>query len=414
MQAVKYTPLDMLKNRLAKPARKTIFQIVAIWLFLRFLTSLSAAAFSALKPFTSIEHQIALWPPSWNFPAWLDRVVIAPWSRYDAVWFEQILTHGYLAGDGSTSFHPLYIWLSYPLYRLGVSAPLSLLLTSSLAALVFLGIFYRLARLDHEPATAWIAILLLTTFPVGFILFAPYTESLFLVWASAALYTMRREHWGLAALFSFLAALTRQQGLFLALPLAWGVWEASKRSLQGVRKFWLAWLAPLAAPAGLVAWGIYRIGYLHEGSLDFSNIQRLIYSAFLSPSADKVIVGQVFRWPWDALMVAISKAVYTPDLSVYINLVLGIGFLVAFIIAWKYLSIADRLYSFAIIAVSFSVTTGQYAYVSLPRHLFLATPVFIGLAAALQKSRYKQILFACQTLGLIFLIYAYVLNGWIP
>lgn len=406
--------LDIMKNSMAKANLKTIFQIVGAWLFLRFLTSLTAAAFSLLKPITPIEKQIALWPPAQNFLAWLTRVFVAPWARYDAVWFEQILTHGYAAGDGSTSFHPLYIWLSYPLYRLGVDASLSLLITSTLAALALLGVFYRLARLDHEPATAWVALLLLTTFPVAFILFAPYTESLFLLWAAAALYSIRRERWGLAALFSFLAALTRQQGIFLALPLAWGVWEASGKSIHGFRRVWFAWLAPLAAPAGLVVWGIYRIGYLHEGSLDFSNIQGLIYSALLSPSAGKVIAGQAFRWPWDAFIVAISKSIHAPELNVFINLALGISFLIAFIIAWKYLKTADRLYSFAIIVISFSVTTGQYAYVSLPRHLFLAFPVFIGLAAALQKSRQKQLLLAFQTLGLIFLIYAYVLNGWIP
>jgi hypothetical protein len=140
----------------------------------------------------------------------------------------------------------------------------------------------------------------------------------------------------------------------------------------------------------------------------------LIYSAFLSPSADKIIAGQAFHWPWDAFAIAVSKAIYAPELNVYVNLILGIGFLIAFIVAWKYLHIADRLYCLAVIVVSFCVTTGQYAYVSLPRHLFLATPVFIGLAAALQKWRYKRILLACQALGLVFLIYIYVLNGWIP
>jgi hypothetical protein len=38
---------------------------------------------------------------------------------------------------------------------------------------------------------------------------------------------MRRQSWGMAALFNFVAALSRQQGIFLALPLAWDIWEAS-------------------------------------------------------------------------------------------------------------------------------------------------------------------------------------------
>jgi hypothetical protein len=381
---------------------------------LRFLTSLAAAAFSSLRPITPIEKQIALLPPAQNFIIWLHRVFVSPWTRYDAVWFWQILTRGYVAGDGSTSFHPLYLWLSYPLYRLGLDASLSLLITSSLATLAFLGIFYLYARLDHKSTTAWTALLLLATFPLAFILYAPYTESLFLLFAVSALYTIRRKQWGQAALFSFLATLTRQQGIFLSIPLVWEIWQASKKSLHAIGKTWTNWLAPLAAPLVLVAWGTYRIGFLHEKSLDLSSFQGLIYSAFLSPSANKVIADQAFRWPWDALILAFSKVIHTPDLSGFINLTLGIGFLIAFFLAWKHLMDAERIYCLVIILVSFSVTTGQYAYVSLPRHLFLAFPVFIGLAEALQKIQSKIFLIACQTIGYIFLIYCCVLNGWIP
>jgi hypothetical protein len=393
---------------------KTIFQIVGIWLFVRLLTSLAAAAFSYLNPFTSIEKQIALWPPSQNLLIWLNRVFVAPWSRYDAIWFEQILTHGYIAGDGSTSFHPLYIWLSYPLYYLGVDARLSLLVTNSLATLVFLGVFYKLARLDHERNASLIALLLLTTFPVAFTLFAPYTGSLFMLWAAAALYSIRRECWGLAALFIFLAGLTRQQGIFLAVPLIWGLWEASQRSLRGVRKTWHAWLSLLAAPAGLILWAIYRIGYLHEGSLNFSSAQGFIYSALLSSSAGKVVADQAFLWPWDAFIMASSKAIHSMDLNSFMNLGFGIGFVIAFIISWRYLNISYRLYSFVIIVISFSTISGQYFFESLPRHLLLAFPVFLGLSSVIQKYRQKLFFLACQIPGLILLIYCYVLNGWIP
>jgi Gpi18-like mannosyltransferase len=403
-----------MENNPVKTHQKTILNIVGIWLFLRFLTSLAAAAFSNLKPLTPIEQQIALWPPSQNFLVWLNRVFVAPWLRYDAVWFEQILSHGYKSGDGSTSFHPLYIWLSFPLHWLGVDAPLSLLVTSSLATLVFLGVFYKFARLDHEPGTAWIALLLLLTFPVAFILFAPYTESLFMLWAVAALYSIRRERWALAALFSFLAALTRQQGIFLALPLAWGIWETSGRSVRGAMKVRHFWLYSLAAPAGLSVWTIYRLYYMREGSLDFSSTQGFIYSAFISPSAYKVIADQSFRWPWDAFIEAFSKAVHSMDMNNFTNLGLGIGFLIMFIASWKYLRIADRLYSFVIILISFSTISDHFIYESLPRHLLLAFPVFIGLSAALRKLRNKQLLLGVQMLDMIFLIYCYILNGWIP
>jgi len=158
-----------------------------------------------------------------------------------------------VVGNGTTSFHPLYLLLSYPLYRLGVDPTLSLLITSSLAALALFWIFYKLASLDLDPAATQAALLFFATFPVAFILFAPYTESLFMFWTALALYTMRRGRWGLAAATSFLATLTRQQGIFLAIPLAWWAWEASGKSLRGIKKAWAAWLSTLAAPAGLVA-----------------------------------------------------------------------------------------------------------------------------------------------------------------
>ena len=170
----------------------------------------------------------------------------------------------------------------------------------------------------------------------------------------------------------------------------------------------------LAAPAGLVAWGIYRIGYLHEGSLIFSNPQGLIYSALLSPSASIVVKGQAFQWPWEAFAVAISKAIQTPEINIFVNLALGIGIVVAFVLAWKHLNIADRLYSLAIILVSFSVTTGRYAYISLPRHLLLGLPVFIGLAAALKKPWQRQTLIAFQFVGAMFLLVLYVFIQLIP
>jgi hypothetical protein len=79
---------------MTRTAQKITFQIAGVWLFLRILTSLAAAAFSWLKPITALEKQIPAWPPAQNLPAWLERVLVAPWARYDAVWFEHILVQG--------------------------------------------------------------------------------------------------------------------------------------------------------------------------------------------------------------------------------------------------------------------------------------------------------------------------------
>jgi hypothetical protein len=396
-------------------ARRIAVQIVTIWLALRTLTSLLAAVFSPLRPLTALERAVPLWPPSGNLPAWLERALVAPWLRWDGVWFTRIVTRGYAAGDGTASFHPLYPWLSIPLHRLGVDPTLSLLITASLACLALLWVFQRLAGLDLNPAQTGTALLCLATFPVAFILFAPYTEGLFLLLTALTLLFARQGRPLATAGAAFLAALTRQQGVFLLLPVAWGAWEASGRSLRGLKRAWGAWLAVLAAPAGLAAWSVYRLGVLHEGKLDFQDLQGLVYSALISPAAHQVVPVQSFLWPWQALWIAVSKAVHAPDVDILVNLALGIGFVLALLAAWPHLKIGERLYSLAITLISFSLSSGPiHPYISLPRHLFLALPVFVGLGAVLTKPWHKLLVIIVQVLAMLLLLLLYVLEAWIP
>jgi small neutral amino acid transporter SnatA (MarC family) len=72
------------------------------------------------------------------------------------------------------------------------------------------------------------------------------------------------------------------------------------------------------------------------------------------------------------------------------------------------------LYCLAIILVSFSVFTSMYAYISLPRHLLPAMPVFIGLAAGLKKPWQRKTLIAVQIVGAIFLLILFVFAQLIP
>lgn len=385
------------------------------WLFLRLLTSLTAIFFSAVRPITDLEKQIAIWPPAADIGMWLNRLFLAPWLRWDAVWYVHLLTNGYAAGDGSTSFHPLHIWLSRPLYLLGADPLFSLMVTSSLATLGFFWIFYKLACLDFNPEKSQLALVLAAIFPVSVILFAPYTESTFLFFATLALYQMRKRRWLFAALATCLASLTRQQGVFLMLPMLWYAWEDSGRSVRGITRAWRGWLAACTAPLGLLLWGIYRIYYLREGTLDLTNWQGFIYSALLSPSAKQIIATQELTWPWTAFAVAIPKLVQGPDIGDIVTVGLGIGFIVLFIIAWKYMQPADRIYSFVVILISFCMATGAIRiYLSLARHVFIAVPVFIGLAGALQR-RWQQIsVIGLQFLLYIFMLALYVTKSWIP
>ncbi len=392
---------------------RPVFQVFILWASLRVLTSLAAAVFSLLSNH-SAEETTRTWLQEETTAGMLQGALVDPWLHWDASRFNKILVNGYQAGNGSTNFHPLYTWSSLPLYKLGIDPTLSLLFTSSLAAFLFLMVFYRLAIMDLGDENGKNALLFLAFFPLAFILFAPYTESLFLLWATLTLLALRNRRWGLVAMAAFLATLTRQQGVFLALPIAWEAWQATRQQSAGIKKNWAAWLSTLAAPLGMLAWVVYRMGILGEGSLDFSNLQAFIYSALLSPSSELVFPGQSIQWPWVALVKAVSQAIHATNINDIINLVFGLGFVLAFILAWKHLRPAERIYSLAIFLVSFSFCTEKYAYISLPRHLFLAFPVFIGLAGALRKPWVRYILPVISFIGMMELVMYYVLEGWIP
>jgi hypothetical protein len=398
-----------------RPASAESHAYLAVWLLLRVQTTLFAALFSGLHPITVLERTVAAWPPAGALAIWLHRVFIEPWLRWDAIWYAGILTGGYAPGNGSTAFHPVYVLLSRPLYRLGMEPALSLLITSSLASLGFFWVFYKFARLDLAPEGTRLSIALLASFPLAIILFAPYSESVFLLFATVALYEMRLRRWVPAAFATCLAALSRQQGVLLALPMLWYAWEDSGRSLRGIGKAWQPCLAALGAPLGLLSWAIYRIGYLHEGTLNGSSWQAFIYSGLLSSSAKSIIPYQTVMWPWKALVLTLEGLMNRPDVEDVMNMALAAGFCVLLAIAWRNMKPADRIYSLAIVLVGFSVYTGQYRlYLSLPRHLLLAVPVFVGLAASLKRRWHIALLIGVQGVTQVFMLFLYVNKAWIP
>ncbi|NJP05837.1 MAG: hypothetical protein HC837_09550 [Chloroflexaceae bacterium] len=311
-------------------------------------------------------------------------------------------------------FHPLYPWLATPLAAIMGQPLLALLLVSSLATLGLLIAFEYLARLDLAPPAARTSTLLLILAPPAFILFAPYTESLFLLCSVLCILWAREQRWWLAGLAGALATLTRQQGLFLLLPLAWEMWEVSNRQWRHLLLAWRSWLALALVPAGMLVWIIYRALALGDVQANFSNPQALIYSVLISPSASKVVPEQAFLWPWDVLWVAAQNYQLSPGQNI-VDLVLGAGFLVLLVVAWPNMRISYRIYAVVVTLVSFSYYTGPLQpYMGLSRHLLLAFPVFIGLGPVIRPGLTRLLLLTLSSFGFFFLIFVYVIRAWVP
>ena len=385
------------------------------WILLRIVTSLFAGIFSIFRPATPLEVRIPLLPPSAPVALWLERAFVDPWMRWDAVWFEKIVSHGYSATDGTAQFHPLYPWLAIPLAKLGISPALSLLIISSVAGIGLFYSFAKLARLDLNPKDTFFALLIFSLAPPAFIIFAPYSEALFLLLAVLCLYFMRKKSWWLAGIMGGLATLTRQQGIFLIFPIGWELFENSGRNIKTLFKQWKELLSLCLVILGFVIWVLYRAIYLNDFGIKLGNIQEFIYSTIISTSAAKVVPAQQFIWPWQALYYTINKIITNPDIDIWVNIITGIFFLALLAFSWRKMRVSYRIFALMITIISFSYFTGSiHPYMGLPRHLLLGFTTFIGFASAVYKPWMRLVLIMASVVSMIFLLGLYVLRAWVP
>lgn len=348
-------------------------------------------------------------------PGLIERLLVTPWYNYDAVYYVHIASSGYKPGEITSGFHPLYPWIAGLLTLITREPLVSLMIVSSVAGLLLSIIFYRLARLDFDQTTSWNATALLLCWPSAIAIFLPYTEALFLLLAVCCLFAARRRQFWLSGLAGGLAALTRQHGILLALPLAWEIWEAADRDWRKLVRFWRALPAIVLAPAGYAAWIGYRAIAIDDVRPDFSSLQTFIFSVMVSPTAHTIYQEQYFMWPWKALWKAM-QILWKGDshLTAWGDVTIAAAFVALLVFSWGKLRTSYRIYSVAVVLLAFSLHTGVInPYISLPRRLIPAFPVFIAVAA---HYKLKRPAFALGVLavGQALLLCSYVWETWVP
>jgi hypothetical protein len=154
-------------------------------------------------------------------------LLLGPWQRFDALHYTRIAAEGYAHPEDSV-FPPLYPWLMGGLGELlgGTHAAYLAagILISNAALLGLLILLHHVGSQLLGPQHAPRLLLYFVLFPTGFFLFAPYTESLFLLLTLAALWLAFEDKLPLAGLLGLLAALTRLTGWVLVVPLAYQFW----------------------------------------------------------------------------------------------------------------------------------------------------------------------------------------------
>jgi hypothetical protein len=241
-------------RRLSERARIRSGLRYCLWVFLGLRVGLTAVALAGVGLVPSIDNAVgpAGWPASEVTPGWHN--LATAWERFDALWFLRIATAGYVDGDGSAVFFPLFPLLIRGISPLLGGHPLAAgFLVSHAAAFGSMVALYFLTAGEFDERTARRTVLYLALFPTSFFLLAPYSESLFLLLVLVSLWAARRRLWWAAGLAGAGASATRNLGVLLVVPLAVeAIHQWRERRERRTLMVGLLWSA--AAAAGAVAY----------------------------------------------------------------------------------------------------------------------------------------------------------------
>jgi len=297
------------------------------------------------------------------------------WANMDGVHYLSIVRNGYFQFE--QAFFPLYpLLIKYltsltriPSYiiALGISH------TAFLAALVLL---YNYLKEQNSKYPLWI-ILLLLLFPTSFFFASVYGESLFLLFAVAAMYAAHKRLWIIAGIAGMLASATRLFGVFLfPVILLHYISEKKPKRLTDIAGISLI-------PFGLIAYMSYL--WMNIGDpLAFFHAQPA-FGAGRSGSALIFLPQVIWRYLKIFATVPFTDLVY--QVAVFEILALVGGLLLCWQ-GWKEKN--NRLYLLYSAAVLILPTlTGTLS--SLPRYFLSAFPLFFVLGS-MHNMRVKTVI----------------------
>ncbi|MCL6106162.1 MAG: glycosyltransferase family 39 protein [Actinobacteria bacterium] len=369
--------------------------------------------------------------PLANVSGW-GHYFFAPWARWDTGWYLKIARRGYLPQDGSVAFFPLYPFLIASLRLLfagnRLMTAIFISLTACLAAFYLL---FRLVELDFSTGAARKSVLFLAVFPTSFFLQAVYTESLFLALTVGSFYAARRRRYFLAGVAAGLAALTRNTGVLLLMPLI--IFYMSDRSWNW-RRIDMNILSLLLAPAGLLGWMfILKINF--GQALLFATAQAQWGRHLAGPLAGGPLAALAngFLDAFRGAGAVVSNPVHSlwpPNTfdpaylgsAALIDFGLTVSFVVLTALAFRRLPLAYAVYGLLVLLVpllyphspAFPSADFRQPLLSMPRFLLADFPAFIlfGIGVA-KKPRLSMAAASVSVLLLMALTARFILGEWV-
>lgn len=333
------------------------------------------------------------------------RYFLAPWFRWDTVNYLAIAEHGYRSDLRLTVWPPVYPLLIRGLSSLTGQFLLSALILGQGAAFLFFYVLYRFCADIWDEDTAHRVILFSATFPTAFFLIAGYTESLFLLFAVLSIWFARRRKWVWAGLAALISVLTRNTGIFLAIPLAWEGLEAYRAASDQRWKTVLlaggACLFPIAGFASFALWVHFGLGAAYPWQTLQQEWQQF--------------VGLPWQG-WISAAVGLVKGTLPPPFnafSVSFDVLLGLLAVICLVIGLGKLPVSLSLFGWVTLLSALTKLHSSGAVISLSRYVLSVFPVFIVLGIAMKRKQIRWIWYSmsllCQSI-LLLLFYGW---GWV-
>ncbi|WNZ26181.1 hypothetical protein HJG54_27405 [Leptolyngbya sp. NK1-12] len=297
-------------------------------------------------------------------------------------------------------------WLVIPLAGLGLSpiatATLAGLIISALGTLIGLIALYDLATYALGEYAGLRAAFYLLSFPTGFFLAQVYTEGLFVGLAFSSLALIQRKYWLPAALLAALATLTRAVGIFLLIPLLFGILRSFRFSRFSGQSFTFRGLLQFLVK--LISLSIPLAVYLYWRNSFLGDAFQIVEDRFFNCRLfDLQAATMVWRNGFMALFGDNSATVVHYGIEFA---AIALGFCSCLITLKHYPGLS--LYGLAILSVSLTCGTAW----SMTRYLLTIPSVFLVLAHWGQSQVFDRLWSLASILLLAMFTALFSFNFW--
>ncbi len=392
---------------------RAIRHSLVLFITLRLLLSIWGIVSIAINPVNEL--------PIFQVSAYLGQPVLSngwaglllgPWQRFDTLHYTRIAIQGY-AVEADSVFPPLFpagVRLLGTLFGGNhVDFMLAGILISNIASLGLFILLHRVTAKEMGAEHSLRALLYLALFPAGFFLFAPYTESLFILLALGSVWAARNGRFTHAGILGLFASLTRLTGWILIFPLAYEFWRQHLN--HGKWK-----LEPHSWNRQIIA-GIFSITLPAVGFLLFVG-----YRAWLRlPSLPRIYEAywyQVTGFPGTDLLTALKTmflggASRAGEFTLWFDFFCAILLIAATVWTFRELGITWGLYSVMLLLFMLLPVSDFKPLYSFSRYTLAFMPLFMLLARAGKRPLINRLILYPSFLLYLYFSGQFFSWGWV-